>query len=121
MLHVQESKLVFAFRCMELQHGGGKEHVIGKGVQGFKTLNGRYYMKSEKNTAAIYLDKNNKEGDSTMTNEEVKHIERGCIVKLKDYDVFFVVIGVGMKFHNIRKPTGFMCNFFNSCMNFHVF
>ena len=101
--HVKESKLVFAFRCMELQHGFGKERVIGKGVQGFKTLNGRYYLKSEKDTrpAATYLDKNNKqEGDSTTINEEVKHIERGRIVKLKDYDGYFVVIGVGMKFHN---------------------
>ena len=67
-------------------HGFGKERVIGKGVQGFKTLNGRYYLKSEKDTrpAATYLDKNNKqEGDSTTINEEVKHIERGRIVKLK--------------------------------------
>jgi hypothetical protein len=91
----RESKLEFAFRCMEMN--GQERGSIGKGVQGFKSLNGRYYAKTEKDTVT---DLEKKEEDHTKTTEEVKRIERGRLLKLKDYDGIFVVIGVGTKFHN---------------------
>ena len=96
MFRSTESKLEFAFRCMEMngQERGGS---IGKGVQGFKSLNGRYYTKKEKDTVT---DLEKKEEDHTKTEKELKRIERGRLLKLKDYDGIFVVIGVGAKFHN---------------------
>ena len=88
-------KLEFAFKCREMSV---KERgCIGKGVQGFKSLNGRYHTKTEKDTAA---DLEKKEEDHAKTKEELKCIERGRLLKLKHYDGIFVVIGVGAKFHN---------------------
>jgi hypothetical protein len=52
----------------------------------------------EKNTVKV-LEKKEEDDVKTKT-EEVLRIERGRLVKLKDYDGHFVVIGVGTKFHN---------------------
>ena len=65
--------------------------------QGFKSLNGRYYTKVEKESVNE-LEK--KEEDDVTSEEKVLRIERGRLVKLKDCDGIFVVIGVGSKFHN---------------------
>ena len=92
----RENKLEFAFRCMEMN--GQESGSIRKGVQGFKSLNGRYYTKTEKDSVADF--EKNEEDYTTKTEEEVKRIERGRLLKLKDYDGIFVMIGVGIKFHN---------------------
>ena len=66
--------------------------------QGFKSLNGRYYTKVEKESVKELEKK--EEDDATSEEMKVLRIERGRIVKLKDNDGIFVVIGVGSKFHN---------------------
>ena len=67
-------------------------------MQGFKSLNRRYYAKTEKDSVADF--EKNEEDYTTKTEEEVKHIKRGRLLKLRDYNGIFVVIGVGTKFYN---------------------